>query len=207
MSSKLQSLSSRSVAAASAAGLLWALSAQAIGGDFVISGELGNIPTEEVKASLDRSGATATVTTKVPAILLSATEHSPPCHGNRLRVADIPVMGNTDSNCVRVCISPPDGYEIWAANGVRGSTSHAYSQVFNPEWFSDTKKACAYVKNWSAHQGAVAVLTVDVCKAGQGCASTPPPESKKPDREVHPSSERIQLPTSPRQVRQEQMSR
>ena len=75
---------------------------------------------------------------------------------------------------------PPAGYETNAAFGIRGSTSHAWSETFNPEWFHDTKIACIYVKNWSAGVDSVAVITIGVCPAGAGCANTAPPPSPAP---------------------------
>ncbi|MBT9597906.1 MAG: hypothetical protein IV094_18145 [Vitreoscilla sp.] len=70
---------------------------------------------------------------------------------------------------------PPEGYETNGASGITGVTSHAWSQVFNPEWFKDTKIACIHVKNWSNSLESVATVTIGVCPAGSGCANTAPP--------------------------------
>ena len=91
-----------------------------------------------------------------------------------------PIAGNRTSECVRVCVRPPAGYEINAAAGISGTTSHAWSQTFNPQWFDDKKIACIFVKNWSDGQASVATLTVGVCRAGAGCANTAPPPPPAP---------------------------
>lgn len=75
---------------------------------------------------------------------------------------------------IRVCVHPPAGYEANAAAGITGTTSHAWSEVFNPEWFNDTKSACIHVRNWSAGLESVATVTIGVCTAGAGCANSAP---------------------------------
>ena len=87
-----------------------------------------------------------------------------------MSVLGLQVASTKLAECVRACIRPPTGMEINSSAGVMGSTDHAWSQIFCPQWFPDTKIMCAFVKNWSAHQDAVAILLVGVCPAGAGCA-------------------------------------
>jgi hypothetical protein len=162
--------------------LVWALLIVAVlvpgltmAGSFEVGLSGGGIAKVDRDATLDAGGTTASATVTVAKIPLAAAEHSPHCSAGRWTISGIPVAGNRMSECVRVCVRPPTGYETNGATGITGTTSHAWSQVFNPEWFNDTKIACIHVKNWSDSLESVATVTIGVCPAGSGCAKTAPP--------------------------------
>jgi len=138
------------------------------------------IPTSEVVAALDPAGTTATVTFSVAQIPLAASEHSPPCATHRMSIEKIPISGNGDSECVRVCITPPTQYEFNSAIPVEGSSNHAYAQIFNPQVFSDTGRVCVFGKNWSAHEPAYFSVRLALCKAGSGCMNPLPVVTQPP---------------------------
>lgn len=165
---------------------------------FNVAVEGGGIATVDREAVLNPGGTTASTSVSVAKIPLAASEHSPHCTNGRWTLSGIPIAGNRTSECVRVCVRPPAGYEINAAAGISGTTSHAWSQTFNPQWFDDKKIACIFVKNWSDGQASVATLTVGVCRAGAGCANTapPPPPAPSPVARERPYS----LPLTARQA-------
>ncbi len=152
----------------------------AAAGELVIDVKEAGIARTDVQGVLDSSGTTASAVVTIAKIPVAASRHSPHCAVRRVTVAGIPVSGNTESECVRVCVRPPAGYETNAAFGMPATTSHAWSQAFNYEWFTDTKIACIHVKNWSSHQDAVATVTIGVCRAGAGCANSAPPAAPAP---------------------------
>ena len=140
----------------------------------VAKGEIVSAGSQvEQVAEIDASGNTARVVVVVKQTPYAATEHSPACASTHagFSVFGFNVANSSLSECVRVCIKPPAGMEINSSAGVTGSTDHAWSQVFSPEWYPDTKIMCAFVKNWSAHQVAVGVLVVGICPLGAGCAN------------------------------------
>jgi len=141
----------------------------------------GGISTQTLVPTIIPGTMTASATVTVKSIPKAATEYSPHCTEGRWNIGGvIPIAGNTTSECVRVCLTPPAGHEIDASAGLRGTTNHAWSAVFNNEWFADTKVACTHVKDWSAHETATAVLTITVCPTGAGCANTAPPAPPPP---------------------------
>lgn len=163
----------------------------------------GGIKNEELVGVLNPDGATASVQVTIKPIPLAASTDSPHCAPYRVNVAGIvPSLDvNRMSSCVRVCIRPPaGGYEINAGRGVTGTLSQAWSAIFNPEWYADTKIMCTHVKQWSAHSDVTAILTVGVCPAGSGCANTVPPspapslvaqQARSVERYVSPRSRRL----------------
>lgn len=118
-----------------------ALSSAAVAG---IGGKLGNgIGTVEIgrDGKLDASGSFVEATTSIPIIDRAADKHSPHCAGTSIYVGDdkfkVWLLGGEDSNCKRICIEAPAGYEIDTSRGISGTTSHAWSALFNPEAFFD----------------------------------------------------------------------
>lgn len=146
---------------------------------FKITKDGGGIDTVDLETVLNPGGSTASTSVSVAKIPLSATTHSPHCTNGRWRLSDIPIGGNTDSECLRVCVRPPAGYEINPSAGISGTTSHAWSHTFTPQ-FDERQRPCIFVKNWSESQAAVATITVNVCPAGAGCANTAPPPLPAP---------------------------
>lgn len=157
---------------------------------FNVAVDGGGIATVDREAVLNPGGTTASTSVSVAKIPLAASEHSPHCTNGRWTLSGIHIAGNRTSECLRVCVRPPAGYELNAAAGIHGTTSHAWSQTFNPQWFDDTKISCIFVKNWSHDQASVATLTVSVCPAGAGCANTalPPPPASTPVARERPYS-------------------
>lgn len=158
----------------------WLLAVSVLAPGFGIAGSFevglggGGITKMDLDATLDAGGSTASATVTVAKIPLAAAEHSPHCSAGRWTISGVPIAGNRMSECVRVCLRPPAGYETNAAAGITGTTSHSWSQVFSPEWFNDTKIACIHVKNWSDGLDSVATIRIRVCPVGSGCANTSP---------------------------------
>lgn len=159
-------------------------------------GEFG-IKNEELTAVLNPGSATASVRVTILRIPLSASVDNPHCAPYRVNISGIylPVEVNRMSSCVRVCIKPPAGMEINAAQPLTGTLSQGWSAIFNPEWFADTKIMCGHVKSWSAHSPVTATLTVGVCPAGSGCANTAAVPAPAPAPQVarSGSSERFKM--------------
>lgn len=132
----------------------------------------GGIEKRELTAVVNPDGVTASVRVTIPPIPYSASTHSPHCAAYRVRISGISpgVAANRLSSCVRICLHPPAGYETAADRGLTGTVSHAWAEVFNHEWFADTGRYCGHVKQWSAHEPVVAILTIGVCQAGSGCS-------------------------------------
>jgi hypothetical protein len=122
----------------------------------------------------------AVVIAEIPS---SATEHSPACASGRIVIATISMNQRTLSNCVRMCAQIPVGYELDGSRQIAGNTSHAYSALFNTQYFPDTKRACIFAKNWSSDQAVSVSMTVPLCVAGAGCkpptSPVQPPEKEK----------------------------
>ena len=142
-----------------------------------INVDTAGIKSQDQVATLNSGGVTASTSVTVDRIKWSATEHSPACAGTRVDIGGLRLLGGGDSECLRVCVIAPEGYESSAAFGIKVTTSHAWSHGFNPQWFANTGNEtwCAFVKNWSSSLVAEAVFTIGVCPKGAGCARAAPP--------------------------------